>query len=114
MTNVQIQGAGDGYQINISGHAGYGAAMGLKPGMDIVCAAISTLSQTAVQVMIDLAERGKVQIGYLDIRDGYVGIWVDKCGGADNEIDTAVMVIKTGFELLANAYPQYVRLGWEI
>lgn len=77
------------HELTAEGHAGYG-----PHGQDIVCAAISVLAQTLAACVEDQAEEAEIMPGYVHIR------WVDET--------EAAKVIKRGFELLCEAYPNHV------
>ena len=56
MTEITFENVPGYFRLKVEGHAGYGCAMGLPEGHDIVCAAVSAIGQTAAQCMIDLGE----------------------------------------------------------
>ena len=75
----------------VQGHAGYGPA-----GQDIVCAAASAL-------VYALTETGK--LAGLDIRKGYAEV----TGAGDCAGDFGL--VRRGLALLAERYPQCVKMG---
>ena len=114
MTLVRMTEVPGYYHLRIEGHAGYGADHQLPEGHDIVCAAASMLGQTAVQRVLDMAEEGKLGIHEMVVKPGLIDIKVIPKGAYKEEIKTTAKTVRTGFELLAKAYPSYVFLGWEI
>lgn len=86
--------------LQIIGHSGYGVR-----GEDIVCAAVSTLSQSLGQALIDMGietDRIKFSPGEAEIR--FV---------PDSRTDGAMAVVRAGFLFLAAAYPGYVVIANE-
>lgn len=85
--------------IAVEGHAGYG-----PPGNDIVCAAVSTLLQNTAKSISDLTsdhveylfESGKGSVKYKDLSDKGKLL-----------IDSFFI----GLCMIADAYPDYVRLA---
>ena len=89
MTHVYITN-GMGYaRVKIEGHAGYGAANHLPEGHDLVCASVSILGQTAMQIAIDMEQEKKVSIAQMTCE-----------------------AIRTGFEILSSTFSDYVKMGW--
>lgn len=109
MTEISITNVPGYFHLSVKGHAGYGCANHLPEGHDIVCAAISILSQTAVQRMIDMGETAEVGIQDLTVEPGRVDIKVIPKKWAQQELNAVVETVKTGFELLQRTYPDYVK-----
>lgn len=84
----------DGFKIIFEGHSGYGSA-----GNDIVCAAISTLSQTLLNYMIEnhLPIRFDIQSGYL-------------CMESKSVDYVPFDVMMCGLKMIASEYPLYVSI----
>ena len=70
VTEITFENVPGYFRLKVEGHAGYGCAMGLPEGHDIVCAAVSAIGQTAAQCMIDLGEEKAVVIQDLQIKRG--------------------------------------------
>lgn len=113
MTEVKIINIPGYLRLTISGHAGYGHAMGLEPGHDIVCAAISTLGQTAAQCMIDLGEQQAIVIRNMQIKEGMIDIQALPKKKSQRRLEQTFYPIQRGFEMLAQSYPDYVSLKVE-
>ena len=112
MTRVSAVEIAGWIHIVISGHAGYGTARGLKLGCDIVCAAVSMLGQTMAQVILDAEAEGKVKVRRMECRDGYIEIDATSSKRYREEVENKLSVIHTGFTMLADSYPDFVKLGW--
>ncbi len=113
MTNVNISRTSEKFRMRSEGHAGWGRANGLEEGHDIVCSAISILTQTAAQRFMDMEAEGIVQLVRIHIESGIVDMEVDAEQGAEERVEEMTDTIKTGFELIQQAYPSYLILGWE-
>lgn len=94
MINVR---AGPG-QITITGHAHYA-----PPGKDIVCAAISALTQSFIASIEELTEE---QIKY-DISPGRADIYIENPGEAAKLLIGSFLI---GCKMIADEYPKYVRI----
>ena len=94
MINVR---AGPG-KIKITGHAHYA-----PPGKDIVCAAISTITQTFIASIEELTGE---QIKY-DISPGRTDIYIEN-PGEDAQLLIGSFLI--GCKMIADEYPKYVRI----
>lgn len=104
MTNVKIERLNNRVMVDITGHAGF------NPGNDIVCAAISMLSSTLAQCITDEELSGNVTIDYMELQDGNNSMDFKYIDSASRRIETIVDTIYTGFEILAEQYPDYVTL----
>ncbi len=85
--------------ISVEGHAGFAPS-----GQDIVCAAVSTLFQTLVWSIEELAG-DKIKYEFADGRS-----WI-KCDG--NLSEDAHLLMRSffiGIEAIRDAYPEYVRI----
>lgn len=94
MTTVEISGT----SLTAKGHAGYGPL-----GRDVVCAAVSILTQTLAECLLRQESKGSVADVSLKLEPGDAEIrWK---GEAE-----CLPAIETGFELLNGSYPEYVIL----
>lgn len=93
---IEISKSGD--RITIQGHAGYA-----EPGKDIVCAAISTLSQVFVASVEELtaAKIKTAQTG------GYMEIVIEESTERAQVLLDSFLV---GCRMIADEYPEYVRV----
>lgn len=89
-----------------SGHSGFG----LK-GSDIICSAVSALSQTAILALGKIAgvePQWKRHEGHLECR---LPQGLDPEQRADCQL--VLKTILTGIENIADEYPDYIRIGFE-
>ena len=93
---------GNRLSLRVEGHAGYA-----EHGKDIICASASILAYTLASI-VDSIDGVKTSIN-LDIGDSTI-----ECECEDDETITKVADVyyfaKRGYALLAQSYPQYVRL----
>lgn len=113
MTRVLIKNVKGYFRLRIEGHAGYGYALGLPKGHDIVCAAVSILGQTAMQCMIDLGEEQAIVIQKMQRKAGMIDIRVLPGSKAQERLEHMVYPIQRGFELLQETYPDFISLRVE-
>ncbi len=95
---------------NVSGHANY-----KTHGEDIVCSAVSVLSYTGLNALIELCGLNKDEIIYtIDDDSGYLDVNLPKI--MDNEIlEKTEIVLKTlelGIKSVIESYPKYVTLEY--
>lgn len=81
----------------------YGHARAAPVGQDIVCAGASTLAQTLIRSIEDLTED---TISY-SISPGMVDIEFEELSGASRTLVDSFFI---GMCMLADAYPDYVRI----
>ena len=89
------------YCLEIQGHAGYAIA-----GQDIVCAGISTLFFTLIEVLArdaDLKERPHVRMG-----DGEAEVTVTPDPKHRDKTDAVFETVVTGLRMMAEKYPEHV------
>lgn len=112
MTNVYITN-GMGYaRVKIEGHAGYGAANHLPEGHDLVCASVSILGQTAMQIAIDMEQEKKVSIAQMTCTPGLIDLRILPKSAHAQELQDKIEAIRTGFEILSSTFSDYVKMGW--
>lgn len=93
--------------IMVYGHAGQA-----EQGQDIVCSAASILAYTAAQRVKDIERCGGLESPpniIMDEGDSLISC-VAKDDEAYEEVLSTILVIRTGYTLLAHNYPQYVGL----
>jgi uncharacterized protein YsxB (DUF464 family) len=113
VTNISIINVPGYFRLVAEGHAGYGQANDLPEGHDIVCAAVSTLGETAAQCMLELSEEKAIVIREMQIKSGFIDIRVLAKKKAQERLGHIVYTIQTGFELLRDSYPDFVKLELE-
>ena len=95
MTEITFENVPGYFRLKVEGHAGYGCAMGLPEGHDIVCAAVSAIGQTAAKCMIDLGEEKAVLVKKK----------------AQKRLNAMVYTIQRGYETLSKSYPEFVHMN---
>lgn len=95
MINIRYT-VNDGIELTMDGHADYA-----EPGKDIVCAATTILARTLAEEVQQCDDHALV-----DLSPGHA--YIRSCG--KNAAD-ALRVVVTGFRLLAQNYPDMVRIG---
>lgn len=104
MTHVYITN-GMGYaRVKIEGHAGYGAANHLPEGHDLVCASVSILGQTAMQIAIDMEQEKKVSIAQMTCTPGLIDLRILPKSAHAQELQDKIEAIRTGFEILSSTF----------
>ena len=104
MTQVTISEADGKAVIDIEGHAGF------NPGNDIVCAAISTLSDQLNNMLLAMSEKGQLEKIFIKRSDGHhhAEICIDKA--YDREWQAVKEMALTGFRMVSESYPDYVKV----
>lgn len=96
--------------MTVSGHAGFAAR-----GQDIVCAAVSILTLTAVQAAQQLYLRGALkQLPETVLEEGFARVQLCPKPPFRRQARQALETVRTGMELLAQSHPQHVRLKGRI
>lgn len=93
---IEIRKSGE--RISITGHAGYD-----EPGKDIVCAAISTLSQVFVASVGELTA-AKIKTAQMG---GYMEIVIEE---STERAQVLLDSFLLGCRMVADEYPEYVRV----
>lgn len=100
MTNIYINREGSEYQLLVLGHAGYGSS-----GTDIVCAAISTLVFTFLEIVEKKSDEKIFFIKKYQESDGMINVIVS---GESLEFKGICETIESGFEMLEREYGEYL------
>lgn len=95
MTKIEVNINDDDWTMLCQGHAGFASL-----GNDIVCAAISTLTQTLLNHLLDK----DIECDY-HIENGY--LWIRSKGAESIKV---LDVIMTGLRLVEVSYPQYLKI----
>lgn len=113
MIQVKIGYRAEGREcfLRVEGHAGQG-----EVGHDLVCASASILAYTVAQIVKAMdAHKDFAEPPVLKMDSGDAEIL---CRAKDDYIFAEMVqdffVIKTGYELLAHNYPQYVQLTTDV
>lgn len=88
-------------RLTVRGHAGTAPA-----GRDLVCASASILAYTALEVLQEARDAGEAASAFHREERGHMTMESDFC---DRGVKERVDAVCTGFRLLAEQYPRYVR-----
>lgn len=105
MTKVSIFCDDNEYMISIAGHAEYKKN---ENDNDIVCAAASCLTETLSAALCKLENEKLCQISDSAESDA-CRLYRVKFPDGDIRVKQTIETIKTGFELLENTYPNYIK-----
>lgn len=106
MIEVRLDIGGRSASLTMRGHAG-----AAEKGYDIVCAAASILAYTAAQSALRLHAEGKTtEVPVVEMMSGNADIALAVASDARREVQTVFRTIGTGFALLAERYPEYIKL----
>lgn len=107
MITVRITDTADGVEIFASGHAGFAPA-----GQDIVCAGVSALVFGTMAYLSDTAnaQRAAGRAAVCQPDRGTDWVWIMTRGYSDGMDRHAARQLAAGVRMMAEAYPQNVRL----
>lgn len=103
MIKISLSLTGSSACFEIKGHSGYA-----EEGRDLVCAAVSAVSQTA---LLGLLKVCGINVNY-EVRDGYLkavlpeGISEDK----RQKAEVILLTMREGLKDIADGYPRFVKL----
>ena len=106
MTNVKYVQEGNKHSLEICGHAGY------NPGCDIVCSGASVLAYTLLETINGEEEKGNIEIRESSVSEGEVKIIFREHTDSHDRINGIMNAIMTGYEMLADQYPNNVVVEW--
>lgn len=93
----------------LRGHAGSAAR-----GKDLICAAESMLTQALIRTLTDMEEEAKLQMRWQGSAQlGTMDIEAVPAEGHAEEARACFRVTVTGLRMLAEAYPEYIKLEEE-
>lgn len=105
MTRVYFREYYDRYLLIVEGHADYN-----KNGDDIVCAAVSVLVYTFLNMLKDEECDGRLKIRREALRDGYFCVEVEPFDFSKEKTKGIVETIVMGLAMLNEEYPEFVKL----
>lgn len=89
------------YRYAVEGHSNYA-----EHGKDIVCAAVSAISQTIL-----FALGSNSNIGYcIDDKSGYIDVLATDEGRAEKEVQVLFKAFKIGIKAIQEEYSDYVKM----
>lgn len=92
------------FYVRASGHAGAGTM-----GNDIVCAAVSVLTQTLLNVLTDEEEAGRIELEWY-MKPGEIQIQALPMSAMHGRIKDYFHMAITGLKDIAEQYPQNIRI----
>lgn len=98
-------------KITVEGHAGFAGKHNLPEGHDIVCSAISILSQTLVQRLMTLADENKILLSLNRYEPGIIDVHAVVKQAHMEEAKTTLETIRTGYRMLETEYPDCIKVG---
>ena len=90
-----------------SGHAG-----AAPKGMDIVCAAISILTESLVMALLDDEKRGRVKVDWqMNEQDGSLRVHAEPKSGQEPKIRAYFKMAMVGLKAMQEEYPGNIKIG---
>ena len=105
MTRVYFREYYDRYLLIVEGHADYN-----KNGDDIVCAAVSVLVYTFLNMLKDEESDKRLKLKREIVRDGYFCVEIEPFDFSKNRTKGIIDTVVMGLALLNQEYPENVRL----
>ena len=106
MITVTFKEKGNKLSLRVEGHAGYA-----EHGKDIVCASASILAYTVTQFVMESEHSGDLESpAEIRLESGDTLISCEPCEDTYYAVQNVYLFAKMGYAILANNYPQYVRL----
>ena len=106
MVKVTFTEEGEILSLRLEGHAGYA-----EIGKDIVCSSASILAYTVAKIVSDALAKGWLKTSpVIEIDSGCMQVVCEPIEERLSEIRHTYIVAREGYALLAQNYPQYVRL----
>ncbi len=106
MTNVYFREYYDHYYITLRGHSGFS-----RNGEDIVCAGISTLAYTLLNVLSDEEASGNIKFIRNIVCDGFMHFEFSFFDFSKERIKGIVDMCLTGLMMLEENYPEHIRIA---
>jgi len=109
MTFVDISRVNNTVVVSVAGHAGYS-----DDGNDIVCAALSAITQSLLQTLKFFESKGKCIVIKSDIREDIGTALFSFMSKSKSETDAILTMAITGYKMLENTYPKniLINLDW--
>ncbi|MDO5713637.1 MAG: ribosomal-processing cysteine protease Prp [Tissierellia bacterium] len=99
---------------NVIGFKTKGHANTVEPGeLDLVCAAISMLTQTTIESLVKVAGLKEEEIVY-KMEDGYLSLEPDPSYENNDKIQIIFSVLETGLDLLVESYGKSIEVIQEV
>ena len=105
MINITFTEEGNKLSLRLEGHAGYA-----EIGKDIICSSATILAYTVAHYVLEAEHRGDIEARNVRLESGEIIVSCEAKEDALKEIKKMYSFAMRGYQLLANTYPQYVRL----
>ena len=102
MTEIHYQQTGEKVRISIVGHAAF------NPGNDIVCAGVSAITFQLLGVLDQMDDQKLIYDQHVDVEDGFVIVQFSLVPEEFETWDIVWNVIRTGWQNIADEYPDNV------
>lgn len=106
MTQVNIDVVNGVTVVSVSGHAGYS-----NDGKDIVCSAISTITQSLLQTLKYYQQQGKCRILSENIAEDAGAVLFSFKSSATSETDALMSMAQMGYLMLEKSYPKNISVN---
>ena len=104
MTRIDIIKSDEGVNVSVIGHARG------ESGNNVLCAAVSMVSQLLEQTVSDLAANGELRYGNAEKSDGKMIIRIVPDSRFESDVMRCINVVLRGFDMLAEKYPEDFRI----
>ncbi len=103
MVKISLSLSSAPFSFEIKGHSGYA-----EEGRDVVCAAVSAVSQTALLGLLKVCD---INVSYT-VDDGYLKVVLPEDVSEEKRLKAEVILLtmREGLKDIADGYPRFVRL----
>lgn len=108
MTSVDISKVNNTVVVSVAGHAEY------NPGNDVVCAGLSTLTQSLFATLEYYESKNKCCIKSKQIKEDIGTALISFTYSSEKEIEAVINMAVIGFSMLANTYPKNIFINCEL
>lgn len=106
MIDIELCREGNEWTVSVTGHSG-----AAQKGQDILCAAVSVLTQTLGVAVLSLIASGKIEeSGTVALKDGFALINARAKKANVNEVGALFGFAATGYKLLGEHYPEHIHV----
>lgn len=109
MTSINITKVNDTVVVSLAGHAEYS-----KNGNDIVCAALSAITQSFLQTLKYYESKGKCIVKSEQIKEDIGTALFSFTSMSEKETDALLSMALIGYTMLKNTYPKNIFLNCDL
>lgn len=109
MTSVDIGRVNNAVIISVAGHAGYS-----DNGNDVVCAAISAITQSLLQALKIFENENKCIVTKAEIREDVGAAFFSFISMSETETDAILTMAIAGYKMLENTYPKNILINLDL